>query len=306
MQTRVEFQEVVGKVGGLNIKASLRTDPTFRQVLQRRAAGHLAELVSDTRQYVDETVTAIPPDRLNEGLVLIADSIENISGTISNAEDVQTSLERLFTSQATNLHLPGVHVVYTVPPWLKIRAPGISARFSGGLQVLHPLKVREPDDGRRPLPASLDALFRVVSARRLATAAGVREVLDRLSLESGGHLRDLLRMLSEIVRRANRLPVDDQTVQRAITQIKSELLPIAIEDARWLQRIAETYDAALEEIARLPRLVTFLDSHLVLCYRNGDEWYDVHPLVRDEVAQFAASAGGAASMSQADPGAPPA
>jgi hypothetical protein len=173
--------------------------------------------------------------------------------------------------------------------------------------VLHPLKVREPDDGRRPLPASLDALFRVVSARGdWQRLLGVREVLDRLSLESGGHLRDLLRMLSEIVRRANRLPVDDQTVQRAITQIKSELLPIAIEDARWLQRIAETYDAALEEIARLPRLVTFLDSHLVLCYRNGDEWYDVHPLVRDEVAQLAASAGGAASMSQADPGAPPA
>jgi hypothetical protein len=129
MQTRVEFQEVVGKVGGLNIKASLRTEPTFRQVLQRRAAGHLAELVSDMRQYVNETVTAIPPDRLNEGLVLIADSIENISGTISNAEDVQTSLERLFTSQATNLHLPGVHVVYTVPPWLKIR-PRASARGS--------------------------------------------------------------------------------------------------------------------------------------------------------------------------------
>lgn len=108
------------------------------------------------------------------------------------------------------------------------------------------------------------------------------------------------------MRRASRLPVDGQTVQRAITQIKSELLPIAIEDARWLQRIAETHDAALDEIERLLRLVTFLDSHLVLCYRNGDEWHDVHPLVRDEVRALAASAAGATTASEADPEAPPA
>ena len=96
-----------------------------------------------------------------------------------------------------------------------------------------------------------------------------------------------MRLLSEIVRRADQLPVSEITIQRAITQVKSELLPIAIEDARWLQRIAKTHDASLLDISQLPRLVTFLDSHLVLCYRNGDEWYDVHPLVRDEVRQLA-------------------
>jgi len=96
-----------------------------------------------------------------------------------------------------------------------------------------------------------------------------------------------MRLLSEIVRRADQLPVSEITIQRAITQVKSELLPIAIEDARWLQRIAETHDTSLLDISQLPRLVTFLDSHLVLCYRNGDEWYDVHPLVRDEVRQLA-------------------
>jgi hypothetical protein len=303
MQSRVEFESITGKVGAVNIKANLRTDPTFRRRLQEHAAGHLAELVSDMRTYVHETVNAIPADALGEGLVLIADSIENISGTITNAQDVQESLERLFTSQAANLHLSGVHVVYTVPPWLKIRAPGISARFSGGLQMLHPMTVREREGKRVPRQPSLDALCRVVTARgEWERLLGARDVLDRLALESGGHLRDLLRVLSEIVRRANRLPVDAPTVQRAITQVKSELLPIAIEDARWLQRIAETNDASLEEIERLPRFVTFLDSLLVLCYRSdGEDWYDVHPLVRDEVRELAASPRAAV---EADPGAP--
>ena len=152
-----------------------------------------------------------------------------------------------------------------------------------------------PDADRQPVQASLDALCQVVSARGdWRRLLGEREVLDGLSLQSGGHLRDLLRMLSEIVRRADRLPVTELTVQRAITQVKSELLPIALDDVRWLQKIAETHDASLDDVSKLPRLVTFLDSHLVLCYRNGDEWFDVHPLVREEVARLATTVAAAA------------
>ncbi len=288
LDTRVEFQEIVAGLGPLEIKANLSADPTFRQRLQERAAGHLAALVEDMRSYVQETVAAVPEDKRKAGVVLMVDSLERISGTLSNAQAVQESVERLFTSHSEHLHLPQIHMVYTVPPWLKIRAPGLSKRFSGGLQVLHPLKVRQPDSARTSVPASLEALHKVVSARGEWTRLlGDRDVLDTLSLESGGHLRDLLRMLSEIILRADELPVPAQTVQRAITQMRSDLLPIAEDDARWLQRIADTHEVSLEDIQRLPRLVTFLDSNLVLCYRNGEEWYDVHPLVREEIASIA-------------------
>lgn len=36
-------------------------------------------------------------------------------------------------------------------------------------------------------------------------------------------------------------------------------------------------------------LARFFDTHLVLCYRNGDEWYDVHPLVSEQVCKQAAA-----------------
>jgi hypothetical protein len=42
------------------------------------------------------------------------------------------------------------------------------------------------------------------------------------------------------------------------------------------------------------RLARFLDSHSVLYFVNGEEWYDVHPLVRDEARQVADAAAGAA------------
>jgi hypothetical protein len=91
------------------------------------------------------------------------------------------------------------------------------------------------------------------------------------------------RILAEIVRRASILPVEDRTVDDAIHQIRNEFLPIADDDAQWLAQIAATHSASLQDVSRLPAFARFLDTHLVLCYRNGHEWYDTHPLVADHV-----------------------
>jgi hypothetical protein len=44
------------------------------------------------------------------------------------------------------------------------------------------------------------------------------------------------------------------------------------------------------EPAEINRLTRFLDTHVVLYLKNGEEWYDVHPLVRDEVLSIASAA----------------
>lgn len=106
---------------------------------------------------------------------------------------------------------------------------------------------------------------------------------------SGGHLRDLLRILAEVLRRAQRVPVGEPTIDAAIHQIRNEFLPIADADAAWLSRVAATHRASLSEAARLPDLARFFDSHLILSYRNGEEWFDIHPLVAEEVAHQVAT-----------------
>ncbi|MGH2708818.1 MAG: hypothetical protein ACRDJF_01240 [Actinomycetota bacterium] len=150
--------------------------------------------------------------------------------------------------------------------------------------MLQAVKVREQEETRDPSKPGLDLVERVVRARGdWERLLGTRERLDRLVLASGGHLRDLLGIISELLRRADHLPVDDSAVEESIGQVRSEFLPIADEDAAWLRRIAETGEASLGSIELLPQLARFLDTRLVLCYRNGNDWYDVHPLIRDEV-----------------------
>ncbi len=102
---------------------------------------------------------------------------------------------------------------------------------------------------------------------------------------SGGNLRDLLRLLSEVIRRASptSLPVHPAMVEAAVNQMRIEFLPIADADAVWLAQIGRTHEPSFAAMDRLPDLTRFFDTHLVLCYRDGPEWYDVHPLIKQQV-----------------------
>ena len=268
----------------IGIRANLKSDPTFKEQLQKHMAGHLGALVADVQEFLEDCVKLLREHYGDREIVLLLDSIEHIKGTLANAEDVHNSVERLFASHPEKLRLPNLHVVYTVPPYLKVRHPNVGALYGpSGLKVLPAFKLYT-QEGKR-IPESFDAMERVVSRRGewKKLLGEERPLLDRLIQSSGGHLRDLLRLLAEVLLRTRELPVPERTVDSAISQVRTEFLPIPNNDALWLARIADSHQVALEELAALPSLARFFDTHLVLCYRNGEEWYDVHPLVREHV-----------------------
>ncbi len=280
-RTRIDITDVSG-----GIRASLKNDPSFRESLRQRMAGHLGALVEDVRHYITQCIQRIKerhgPDT---EVVLLLDSMEHFRGTSSNASVVQDSVLNLFTSHSDKLHFDHLHVVYTIPPYLKVLYQNLGTLYSpGGVHVIPSLKVWDKAQGAIFQP-SLDLLEKVISHRgRWDLLLGPdRAVLDQLSLLSGGHIRDFLRLFSEIIRRADRLPVPRETVEAAISQVRSEYLPIADADAKWLSVIAETHSVALPKISDVHDLARYLDTHLALCYRNGEEWYDIHPLIRDVV-----------------------
>ena len=299
--TQTELGDVTASLGlpislgasvvSANIKANLKSDPSFKRRLQERMAGHLGALVNDVRDYFGACIDSLQK-REDEDfeVVLLVDSIEHFRGTYINAQEVQSSVEDLFVGHSERIHFPRLHVVYTVPPYLKIRYGNIGALYEpGGVRVLPALKLRAKSGER--CRQGHDAMERIVRARGdWEKLLGRRAALDRLIENSGGHLRDLLRLLAEVLRRAKALPVPDSTVDAAINQMRTEFLPIADDDARWLAAIARSHRTALPDTGKLPDLARFFDTHLALCYRNGDEWYDVHPLVAEHVIEQAGEA----------------
>lgn len=287
-RTNIEVPEV--SAGGL--KATLKSDPSFREKLQKRMAGHLGALTRDVRAYVEECVKKVKarygPDT---EVVLLVDSMEHIRGTFTNAAAVQDSVINLIVQHSDKLHFDYLHVVYTVPPYLKILQPNLGSLYEpGGLQMIPTLKVRLKDEKRTPFQPALDLLEQLISERgdwKRLLGPESRAVVDELSLLSGGHLRDHLRLFAEIIRRADKLPVSRAVVDAAIQQNRNGFLPISDEAAIWLDMIANSHDVALKSNARLHELAGYFEAHLALNYRNGADWYDIHPLVRDVVRQQA-------------------
>ena len=289
LETKVEFKEVGLKLPGIDIKAALKSDPDFKRRVQEAARGHVAQLVQDAHGFLAEAVGYV---RQQEGqadrkVVLLVDSVERIRGVGSEAMAVYESVRNLFFGYAEALKVPLLHIVYTIPPYLSVLAAGAGTLMGGAvarrLVSTHIFK----DRSREADPDGLN-LLRLVIATRYPSWSKLFEqtAIDKLAMSSGGDLREffrLIRLCLPAVRDDSQLPLTVEAVKPAENAARNEMLPIPADHLTWLKRITLTHDTCLDKDADLPTLAHFLDNRLVLNYRNGGDWYDVHPLLREVV-----------------------
>lgn len=304
-EAQVQVPLIGGLKSGLDVKAALRDTPSFRQNLQKFLASRISELHQQVRKFVEDGVKTIRKLRGEDTrIVFIFDSLEQLRGSRFSEGDVIRSVENLFANHFRMLELPYLHVVCTVPPWLRfvstIQAP---------IFTLPSVKQWNNDDGRTKYPGGWAALLGLVQKR--FENSGFQQffgpnpqMANRLIEVCGGHFRDLLLLLRQTVLRADSLPVSSSAVEKAITALRNDFLKISVEDAVWLNQIEQRRDTCLptSESGDVARLTRFLDTHFVLYFCNGDEWYDIHPLIRGKVAELAARAAAEATQSaQASP-----
>ncbi len=291
--TEVKLDGIDLKGGGATLKLSLREVPDFRRRVQEGLRGHVAKLTQQAREFAGSVVTLIRK-RIQDPakkVVFIVDSVERVRGVGGDAEAVYKSVENLFSGHADKLVFPPLHVVYTIPPYLPILSAGIGAFLGGGavysLPSVHVFKNRS----REPAEAGLAIMERIIAQRYSNwMAIFTPEALRRLALSSGGDLRDFFRLIRICLTRAaspdQSLPVGPHVLEHAETLVRNEMLPLAGEDLQWLRRIAKTKDASLDAVRDLPVLARYFETKLVLNYKNGNNWYDVHPLLREQVDAY--------------------
>jgi hypothetical protein len=303
--TGVELKGELGGIGaaganapkvGLGIKAEFKTGSTFRDRLQTALSGLLAELKAEADDFFEAGVKAVQRKYGEEKqIVFIFDQLEQIRGNYENWASVIRSVEQLFTVHLDKMRQPYVHAIYSVPPWLKFITPP-----DAPMTILPTVHLWNNDAERSPFARGWEIYRSLIERRmhkteieRLFGESGT-EAIDRLIGACGGHVRDLLRLLQQTVRRADSLPVSKRVVDNVISAARSDLLPVALEDAKWLLDISQRRDTALRAVSEraIERLSNFLDSHRVIYFVNGSEWYDIHPLIREEVARVVAAGDG--------------
>jgi hypothetical protein len=298
VNTNLDITEITPKAGvgskdtgsaELALKLALQTTPSFRQKLQQHLVNRIGALKEEVDAFFEDGVKAIKRAMSDDTqIVFIFDSLEQIRGSLFNEDDVIKSVERVFSQHHKLLEMPYVHAIYTVPPWLKFVMknhpkrievlPCVKQWHKGEMRKSHQIgedKFRELIIKRFGADG-FEAFFGADSPTKAKTKA------DRLIKLCGGHFRDLLSLLRETVLHANNFPVGEVEIEHAIASVRSTFLPISKEDAELLAEIERTHSSALKDeyVGRLARL---LDTHLVLYFKNGEEWYDIHPLIREEV-----------------------
>ncbi|MEI6707052.1 MAG: hypothetical protein WCK96_07945 [Methylococcales bacterium] len=280
----------ISAIDAVGIKASLKDDPSFKEKLQKDLKGHVARIVRDAHRFAQDVVELIRKKTHdnNKKIVLLIDSVEQLRGVgADGAEAVYKSVENLFSGHASSLQIPMLHVVYTIPPYLTPLAPNLGAQLGSNLGCTLPcIHVQQRDN--QTDTAGLTIMRELVTKRCPAQQQVIfsNEQLNKLATASGGDLREFFLLIrASLVKASSQrvFPVTNDVIEQTLNHALREMLPIAQKDKNWLIKINDSKQAKLEDIEHLPTLARFFDTKLVMNYRNGDDWYDVHPLIRNEI-----------------------
>ncbi len=297
-EIKLEGLEVEAKVPqtdvGLNFKTSLKEVESFRQQLRKRLGARLGDVRREVKNFFEFGLQKIRQSgQSSRNVVFLFDQLEQLRDPVGTEGRVADSVTSLMANHRADLKIPLFHMVFTVPPWLKFKLPQMS-----DIRMLYNVKLWKNDEKRTRVSEGWKTMQRVVKRRFTAagmeryfgkpTKSGGYSLADKLIAASGGHFRDLILLLKETVLRADSLPITHEIADAAINNLRTSYRPSNLVDAQLLHQIGIQRDCMLADLTpeSLQRVTFFLDTHCALMFRNGEEWYDVHPLIRDEVDEI--------------------
>ena len=312
--TEVSFPEATAQLAlvdnKLSFKAQLKDNPSFRQQVLDSVEGATAKLAAQVREFAKTVLHDVRTQRgADKQVVLVLDSLERLRVTGADAQICYDAICRTFDQNAEHLKLEHIHVVYSVPPYLPFLLPRIGSYFGVSVCTLPHVKVfQTPAKLKHTAALGTPATAQATPPRALADAHGVglmvstvvkrypaiedlipQALLAELALASSGSVRDYFRLIKSICTKARvanaPVPLQGDSWSRMAQQVLRNEMPLATEDKVWLRNVRLTHGTGLDKVSHLHQLARLFDSGVILNYRNGRDWCDVHYLLQDELDQ---------------------
>ncbi|MDJ0901734.1 MAG: ATP-binding protein [Xenococcus sp. MO_188.B8] len=241
-------------------------------------------------------------ERKQKGLVVIVDNLDRIDNRFKEGLK-RTQPEYLFIDRGDRLAQLNCHVVYTIPLVLRY-SPELTNLIQsfGRPQYLPMVRVQskeriDDDEGMYLLqqmvmarafpqvakeevlsPKLVSQVFEQTESSSTTSTLSKNEILCKMCRLSGGHVRNLLRILHACITDEDP-PLSKACLNRIIREHQADLLNgIEPEDWNWLYQVAQDKKVSGEE--KYQRLVQNL---WVLEYQNkeGESWHDIYPILRE-------------------------
>ncbi len=266
------------KPGEAELGIELKENPSFKLQIRDAANAKRRQLLEQARKFFGEADRFVKKNGSPRGLVIILDNLEKLSS------EVQASTKAMFLNHADALKAPGVHMLYTVPARIVFSkvGPELGKLYDGEPLVLPMVKFSDRKSGE-PFLKGRRAMGELLLKRLDVDEVfdGKQEAVDALVERSGGYTRDLLRLAQYAIQIAGELPITQKHVDAAVAKLRKSYVRgysttyhdlLVYVDQHRPSVIPAPLSSALEEV---------IDGHFAMIYGNDQDWYDVHPLVRD-------------------------
>ncbi|WP_103669504.1 P-loop NTPase fold protein [Pseudanabaena sp. BC1403] len=305
--TEIKFDDLKLEIGAkatnnvselfAKLSTSIRAIPSERQKIRDKLNAHTVTLLQTLQAFIADAKRKLPDGK--EQLVVIVDNLDRVVPI--RREDGRTNHEEIFIDRAEQLRGLGCHVIYTIPISIAYsRANDLANLYDREPSVLPITSINAPDgnpyeEGRQELQDLIaKRVHRHASEAKLFPDVFESEaVLLRLCEMSGGHVRDLLRLVRTAFDYIDELPLTKEAVDLAITGTRDTYRRSVEDEKEWKVLAQVSRDNILSGEAVIYRKLLFSRCILQYAFLGANEdgeadlliWYDVHPLIRG-IQQF--------------------
>lgn len=283
-QTVASGAEVKGEAGFSLfslIQNKLKAEASVRNELKREFERKVSELVAQIN-----AIAAAIENATGKQILVIIDDFDKL--------DLATVRE-VYREHIKALFSPGFRIIYTTPiASLRdgpLRATMIS-ETDDQIVEMQVAKLFHKADSRAEMTALIEenrqTLYDVLD-KRMGSQLIEPEIVEAIVLKSGGVLRELVRLANKCcriclrqVRRAQNaesVTINRAVFDRALQDMRLDFeAPLGKADYEILRA---TYESFEPEDPKAQAFLDLLHGLHILEYRNGDIWYDLHPVVTD-------------------------
>jgi hypothetical protein len=284
----MEISEMKFSIGIAEVTTQSKANPKLREKLRNYLNPRTKGIIEAINQELLQPAIEQLKQYGKKGIVVIVDNLDRIQSNQKAWGRYQP--EYLFVDRAEQLRQLNCHVVYTMPLGLIFSSEfgALTERFMINPHVLPMIPIQlhdgsECQEGMALLQQMVlaRAFPNVLSEQRISLIPQVfdsPETLERLCRCSGGHMRSLLRLLLDCIRKEKQLPLSRQSLEEVIRERCNQMI-MAIDDREWelLRQVAKQKKVSGDEGYQ-----TLIRSLYVFEYREHQQsWFDINPILAE-------------------------
>jgi nucleoside-triphosphatase THEP1 len=288
-QTRTEIDQFEASVeGGFNFtnllayfKGILKANSIIRDEIKQKYEKRISDLVAQ----INIIASAIQIQSDKEILVIV-DDIDKID--LAQVKDI-------FQNHIKAIMLPGFRIIMTIPiAALREVALKATLQTETNDQIVQMPVYKLFKQGESRLPnatpdAEVLARLTEIIKKRVNAELIEPDTLERICIYSGGVLRELIRITNDCCRICLRsirrnpedsaMKINNAILEESITKLSIDFdTSIGAADYEIIKTVYENFKPI---DPKDQRFLDLLHGLYILEYRNGDLWYDVHPIVTE-------------------------